>query len=173
MSTTTFYEVPAMTDSFSPREPRGARSWFPPTSFHAFKQEMNDLLENFLGETLPAWRGDSGPRLDVVETPEAVEVTADVPGYQPEEISIDLAENHLSISGTRKVESEPQDCDKKYHRLERRQQQFSRSVWLPCPVDQDKIEATLSQGLLKVRLPKLEASKRRKIPIQGTSPQQG
>ena len=159
-----------MNESHSPKEGRLSRSWFPNSPLGALRHEMNDLLENFFGETLPAWRSDQGLRVDVSETTDAVEVTTDLPGYQADDINIDVGENYLTISGHHEVEEKSEDAERKYHRVERRAGSFSRSVWLPCPVDDGKTEAHLADGVLTIHLPKQEATKRRKIPVKQSKP---
>ncbi|WP_437229767.1 Hsp20/alpha crystallin family protein [Planctomicrobium sp. SH661] len=143
------------------------RNWLPPTSMTAIRQEVSDLVENLFGDSLSQFRGESGPRIDVVETPDAVEVTTDLPGFRRDEIQVEVDDKSLTISGTRSEEASTVDETRKYHRLERRMGNFSRTIWLPCPVDEQKIDARLTSGVLKIRLPKLEPSRRRKVEVHG------
>lgn len=144
---------------------RPFRRWIPSTSVHAWKQEANDLMEYLIGDPLASFRGDA-PRLDIAESADAIEVTVDLPGYKREEIQLEVDEQSLMLKGARQVESSDTSSDLKFHRIERREGKFSRTVWLPCPVLQDNIQAILSNGVLKVRLQKTRETTRRKVDIQ-------
>jgi HSP20 family protein len=143
------------------------RSWFPNTSLSTFKHEVNDLIENFLGDSLPNFRGDLFPRIDLAETADALEISAEVPGFKPEEISIDIGDNYLTLSGQHSESCEDGNAEKKFHRVERRMNSFSRAIFLPASIDEEKIEANLSGGILNIRLPKREESRRRRVPVKG------
>lgn len=108
------------------------------------------------------------PRLDMSETDTAVEVQTDLPGIKPEEVTVELQDNCLVITAEHREEAEQKpENGRKFHRIERRQGRFSRSVWLPCPVDEAGIEAKLSDGVLTVTMPKSKQARRRRIAING------
>lgn len=142
------------------------RSWLPNTSLSALRQEMTDLVENFFGDSMSQMRGEAVPRVDVSETPDAVEIATDVPGYKRDQIHVEFNEKSVIITGTREEETEKSDEGRKYHKLERRSGSFTRTVWLPCPVDEEKVEARLADGILKIRLPKRVDPKRRQVEIK-------
>jgi HSP20 family protein len=102
--------------------------------------------------------------LDLSETDTAVETKMDLPGVKPEEIEIQLNGNVLTVSGERKEEQE--EKGKTYHRLERRVGNFSRSMTLPCPVEEDEVAASYKDGVLSITLPKTDEAKTRKIKIK-------
>lgn len=158
-----------MTQSPNSKEPRSVRPWFSTPPLSALKQEMNDLFENFFTEGVPGMR-DVGPRVDVIETLDAIEVMADLPGYRADDVDIDVGENYMTLSGSQQSENKEESPDRKVHKQERRMTSFSRSVWLPCPVDEEKIDAQLVDGVLKVKLPKREEAKRRKVQIRSGDP---
>jgi HSP20 family protein len=137
-------------------------------SLSGLRQEMNDLLENFFGDPLAAMGWETAPRIDMSETAEAVELTVDLPGYQPDEIHLDVGEKTVTISGKHSEKKQEEEPGRRFHRVERRMGSFSRSVWLPCPVEEDKADARLENGMLKVRLPKREEAKRRRIQVRGS-----
>lgn len=157
-----------MSTSSNPRDFRNLKQWLPPTSLHGLKHEINELFEGFFQETLPAWRGDA-PRVDVVETPQAVEVSMDLPGWTAEEVELDVGENYLTISGKHVEEVRAENGvsdERRFHRVERRAGNFSRSIWLPCPVNAEMVDAQLVSGVLKVRLPKRTECHRRQIKVR-------
>lgn len=116
----------------------------------------------FAGAGLSPWTGGEGggqliPKLDIAETDNAYEVTADLPGVEEKDVDVSVAEGVLRIKGERK--SEKEEKKKSYHRIERSFGRFERAIALPEGVDQDKIAATFKQGVLHVSLPKSTKAK--------------
>ena len=135
-----------------------------------WRDEMEEMLENWFGSD--ALTSGGQPRLDLSETDAEVEVQTDVPGFEPNEIDIEVRDDRLTIRGQHSEEKESEaDAKKgngrKYHRVERRSGSFSRSIWLPCGVKADAVEAVLKDGVLTVTLPKLEDAKACKVKVQG------
>lgn len=137
---------------------------------------VSSLIDHVLGEAYGSrpllWqRGDDGlaPALDVAEEDDSFVVRVSVPGVKPEEIDITLTDNVLTIRGEMKADEEIKE--EHYHVRERRWGSFVRSVTLPTPVEQEKIDASYENGVLTLRLPKSEAAKPRRIavrtPIEG------
>lgn len=119
------------------------------------RQEMDDLWSRFFDSPsllAPAQGGDFLPALDIKETPEAFEVTAEVPGLKPEEIEVSLTGDILTIKGKKKEEKEEKKAG--YHLVERRYGSFVRSFRLPVDVVKGKVEATQKDGVLHLVLPK-------------------
>lgn len=103
------------------------------------------------------------PRLDVVETNDAYEVEMDIPGVEKDDITINVHDGILSISGER-TSREVNEQDNVV-RVERHAGRFYRSFSLPTKINDQKIQATHTNGVLRVMLPKVEESKPRKIKI--------
>jgi HSP20 family protein len=117
-------------------------------------------------ESLAAW----APPVDITEEKERILITAELPGFQQDQISIQMENGMLTLSGERKFEKE--SGDKAYHRIERSYGRFVRSFGLPNNVDRDRIQARFVNGLLQVELPKREDAKPRTIKIsEGSSPE--
>ncbi len=105
------------------------------------------------------------PRVDVVDGEDAVEVTAELPGLEEDQINLTLHHNTLQISGEKVAESE--DKGRNYYKMERSYGSFRRSIPLPCKVDGDRIEASFKKGVLTVVLPKvIEAGQSKRISIK-------
>jgi HSP20 family protein len=152
-----------MATTMAPREPQVRRNWLQP--FAALQEELGELTSRVFGETGELWpRGVMTASVDVAETAGAVEVRMDLPGVKPDEIDIQMSDNFLTVSGTRKEEKE--DKDKTYHRVERRQGTFARTIALPCCVSEDKVDAQYKDGVLKIVMPKTEEAKARKIKVR-------
>ncbi|MDA0328607.1 MAG: Hsp20/alpha crystallin family protein [Gemmatimonadetes bacterium] len=106
------------------------------------------------------------PPVSVAENVDALTLTAELPGLKEEDISIELENNVLTISGE-KVETRTEDDEEaRYHIWERSFGSFSRSFTLPRTVDGSDVEATFEGGVLSIKLPKVSESKGRRIEIK-------
>lgn len=94
------------------------------------------------------------PRTDVVETAKSFDVNLSLPGLKKEDIKIDVDGDMLTISGERKMRNESNED--KYHMVESFYGKFSRSFNLPENIDKQNIDAELTDGILKLSIPKIE-----------------
>jgi HSP20 family protein len=142
--------------------------WEPVRELTSLQNEMNRLFSTFFDA--PTTGGDGGtmrrwvPSMDLVETDEHFVLRADLPGLSEGDVSIELEDNVLTVSGERKAEHE--DKQEGYYRVERSFGQFRRSLTLPEGVDAEGITATFNNGVLEVRIPKPEERKPRRVAIQ-------
>jgi HSP20 family protein len=133
--------------------------------FSLLRAEMNDLVARMWNGS-----GDSAvgpmlaPALDVSESDNTFEVRMDVPGMAAKDIDIQVRGNVVSVSGKRQEEQE--EKGKTYHRIERSLGSFSRSLTLPCDINEDEVAANYENGVLVVTLPKSETNKGRKITVK-------
>jgi HSP20 family protein len=104
------------------------------------------------------------PLMNVTEDNDSFNVRAELPGLKPDELNISVTGDTLSLSGERKIPAEEKNAQ--YHRREREEGKFNRIVTLPSQVDTGKVEASCSDGILTVVLPKAEASKPKQIAIK-------
>jgi HSP20 family protein len=133
--------------------------------FAALRDELSGFRSRFFEDDDEGWlAGIMKPSFDMAETDAALQVTMDVPGIDAKDIDIQVSGNLLTVSGERKEEEE--EKGKTYHRIERHYGSFSRSITLPCAVNQDKVAAECHDGVLKVTLPKAEETKAHKIKIK-------
>ena len=104
--------------------------------------------------------GRTSTKLDLADEGDAFVATVDVPGYGSDDLEIRIRGETLAISGERERDHATADdrADRPgtYVRREREAQSFSRQVRLPGPVDADGVTATVTNGILTVRLPKRE-----------------
>ena len=103
------------------------------------------------------------PNVDVYETAEELVVRAELPGMKRDDIEVRIEAGTLTISGQRNADTET-GVDN-YHRLERRYGRFARSFSLPTVVGEDHGHATFEDGLLTIRMPKVDSAKPRRIEI--------
>jgi HSP20 family protein len=133
---------------------------------HQLQEEMNRLFSRW-EEDGGRWAGLVGgfPALNVWEDANEVFVEAELPGLDLKDLEIYVTGgNQLTIKGERK----PNLPEKgQWHRQERAVGKFSRSLTLPFPVNADKVDARLENGVLLVKLPKHESARPRKITVKG------
>lgn len=97
----------------------------------------------------------NGLAVDLEDTGDAFVLTADLPGFDREDISVELRKGSLQISA-RRDESTTREDESYIHR-ERTQRSINRTVSLPEPVDKDGTTATFKNGVLTVQIPKAQA----------------
>ena len=137
------------------------------TELVSLQERINRMFEDFFrGFPLAPWTEQQlewAPPLDVGETDEAIQVTAELPGVDPKEVDISLTDDVLTIHGEKKAEKEERKRD--YHRIERSYGSFTRTVRLPASVDPEKVEATFKEGVLTISLSKKEEAKPRRVKV--------
>ena len=146
--------------------------WRGEDPFRTLFQEVQKTFEDFSRRS-PFARFSSdvlSPRIDVAESKDAIEVTAELPGVDEKDVDVTLADDVLTIRGEKKSEREEQDKDKNWHVVERSYGSFSRAIPLPFEADPTKVEAKFDKGILQIHLPKpQEATKKeQKIEIKKT-----
>jgi HSP20 family protein len=152
-----------MTTAIAKKEPRSVRAWDP---FPSLRDEVETLWSYVTGERgTGLLTAATMPPMDVKETPEAVEVRFDLPGFKAEDVNVQLNNNVLTITGQRVEEKKKETAT--YHRMERRVGEFSRSVTLPAPVDDEKVDAQCRDGVLTVVMQKTPDAKSHQIKVQG------
>jgi HSP20 family protein len=115
--------------------------------------------------------GTDFPALNVRETEEALHVEAELPGLAVGDVDVSVTGDELVIKGSRPAGG-PQESEKAgqpptWHRRERGEGGFERRLELPVPVDPDRVEASLADGVLTLRCPKAATSQPRRIDVRG------
>lgn len=117
--------------------------------------------------TMPAEQTKAGltftPATDIFETDKETTVLADVPGVKTKDLDIDLRDDVLTVSGD--VES-PEGANEAGILREYQTGSYFRQFTLSHEIDQSKIDAELQDGVLRLRLPKIEAATPRKISVK-------
>ena len=153
-----------MAGQMTTRRPGGLSSLWSRDPFAALRDEMSDLRSRMWGEDGGWLATISTPSLDLSETENTVEVRMDVPGVKPKDIDIQLNGNLLTVTADR--EEEKEEKGRTFHRVERHTGRYSRSLTLPCPVNESEVAAEYRDGVLNITLPKTEESKTRKIKVK-------
>ena len=106
------------------------------------------------------------PVSDVVERPDEIVITAELPGVKDEDVHVSVGDGAVTISGERRLEDEV-DTDG-YRRIERSYGRFERRFPLPAGVDEDKVTAQVAYGVLRIVVPRpSEGASRRVIVSRG------
>ncbi len=100
------------------------------------------------------------PRIDILDTNDAIIVRAELPGMKEEDINIEIMDNVMTIAG------EYSDNEERYYYKESHTGSFERSFTLPAVVTADKAEAEMKNGILSITVPKAEPKKAQKITVK-------
>jgi HSP20 family protein len=142
------------------------------------QREMERMFEDFWGRSWPRpWFGGGlprrgrpweettfrGPAIEIYEEKDDVIVKAELPGMKKVDLVLNISGNLLTIKGEKKEEEEIKE--KGYYYSERSYGSFARTVEIPKEVQTDKANANFKDGVLEVRFPKTEETKRKDIKI--------
>lgn len=148
-----------------PRRPAAAtmRRWDPFREIEDVYDRMGQLIEGYFGDAATHAMPGMGVLTDIEETDDSYVVDIDLPGVRPDDVNVELRDSELRITG------EYQERERKgvLRRRSRRIGQFEHVIALPGDVDADKVDATLQDGVLTVKVGKASASRPRRIEIKG------
>jgi HSP20 family protein len=137
--------------------------WNPPSAaFAQMRRDMENLMERLTG----AGNGGAGgvfPPMNISEDRDHYYVRALVPGIDPAELDVSVVHQTVTVSGTRQA---PEEAGASYHRRERAEGAFSRSVTVPAAFEGGRVDAKYVDGILTLTLPKPEAAKPRRVTVQ-------
>jgi len=131
------------------------------------KERMNQMLGNYypaMGQAESLYGVDWIPAVDILEDKDDIIVKADIPGMTANGINLSISSNVLNIKGERIRDVVRED--ENYHAIECGYGKFDRRITLPTSVDIDKIMASYKDGVLTVRIPKLEKTNVGEIKIR-------
>ncbi|MDD9303461.1 MAG: Hsp20/alpha crystallin family protein [Desulfobacter sp.] len=123
------------------------------------KQEIAKQEEKNVEKTREMY--EATPAVDIYENEDEILLHADMPGVVREDISVDIDNGTLSISGVRTLKTEGSATYEEFSNVE-----YVRSFSVPQTIDVEKVEAELKDGVLRLHLPKSEAAKPRQIEIK-------
>jgi HSP20 family protein len=137
--------------------------WSTPSTVAQMRRDMESLMERLSGVTSDESIAGVFPPMNVSEDRDHYYVRALVPGVDAAQLNVSVVHQTIAVSGTRQS-SEEQGVS--YHRKERAEGAFSRSVTLPGAFDGARVEAKCVDGILTLTLPKPEAAKPRRVTVQ-------
>lgn len=131
-------------------------------------EDVSSRLARFLDDGLFSATPTGGmwaPPVNITETKDELVLTAELPGLREEDVSVEVENNILTVSGEKSEERTEGDEERRHHLWERSYGSFRRSFTLPSTVRAENITARFENGVLRVQLPKVAEAKGRKIEI--------
>jgi len=107
-----------------------------------------------------------GPPVDFEDKDDEVVVVAEIPGFDENDVQIEVMDNRLILRGQKNLENEERGSN--YYRLERGVTEFTRVIPLPPGIEADSARAKFKNGLLRIVLPKAENAKAKRIEVRAT-----
>ena len=154
------------------RTPSGLAGYRPRAVDDQFGQLVENMFDEMFapftqGAGLSRWpaEGSVSPRLNVIESDQAFEVQAELPGVKKEDVKVAIEHRRVTIEGESRREQEQREGENLLH-AERSASRFVRSFMLPVDVDDAGAEARLQDGVLTLTLPKKQGSEAKRITIQ-------
>ena len=114
-------------------------------------EQFEDASQQWEGLS-PQTMGGSTASIDVVDLGDEFQVTAELPGFEPDDVDLRVVNQNLHLDANRSEETSVEEGN--FVHQERSQESVSRRVRLPEPVDADDVTATMEQGVLSVTIPK-------------------
>ena len=124
------------------------------------QDEVNRVFTSSVAGTRALGPADF-PAINAYANEDGIAITAELPGVKADDLDISVVQGGLTLRGKRPV---PADA-KAYHRRERQQGEFVRTINLPFAVDPDRVEASFENGVLRLSLHRPEEQKPRRIKI--------
>jgi len=141
--------------------------------FTTLQREIDRLFDDFTrGWPTVGWPTAGGtaeliPSMDVAETEKEIEITAELPGLEEKDVQVNVSDNVLTIKGEKKSEKEQKN--KNYRMFEGSYGSFYRTIELPAGINPDGIQANLSNGVLKVTVPKPAPAQVKKVEVKAAA----
>ena len=135
------------------------------------RRQIDRLFEDTFGRG-QAGQSEWSPAVDIRETGQELAFEVELPGIVPEDVEVTAELGILTVRGVRTEEWQEGD-EERYHMIERGYGSFARSFQLPQGVDEERIQADLEHGLLRVRIPKAALPQPKKIQIKASADASG
>jgi HSP20 family protein len=147
--------------------PAEAGYWYNPfAELDRVRREMDRLLEGYSSGSPGFTPSGLWPPVNVSQDGESYYVRAEIPGVKPKDLEVKTTRNALSLAGRRTFVREEEQAS--FHRREREEGSFRRTITLPGEFDGSKVEARCADGILEITLPKAEAAKPRQITVKAS-----
>jgi HSP20 family protein len=132
------------------------------------EREMDEVLGRFMrgwpGQRLEAESAGWAPPVDMIDRKREIVLRVDLPGLDHKDIEVTVKDGVLTLRGSRHGESE--EKDEEHYAMERWSGAFVRSLALPQGIRDDKIDASFTNGVLEIRIPKTDETTGRKVAIR-------
>ena len=154
------------------KAPGGLASSMVPFSRDEFLTPFDSFFDNVIGQMYPSFGREVGveffgnnsyPKVDVIDYDDKITIEAEIPGLSKDEVSVDMEENVITVSGLK--HSHTEDTSTRYIRRELKRSAFKRSFRLGENLNLKKVKADFQNGVLLISVPKTEPEKPKKIKI--------
>jgi HSP20 family protein len=132
--------------------------------FDRVRREMLRLLDAANGDYASTATAGVFPPLNVTQDDDNFYIRAEIPGIDPKQLQISALRNRVSLAGKRELPKEHERAS--YHRKERSEGSFNRTLTLPTFIDAERVDARYTDGILMLTLPKAEEAKPRQITVR-------
>lgn len=119
-----------------------------------YPSSFSSVLDKFFNDSLGVTEKPFNPAVDIFEDENAYGIHIAVPGVQKKDFKVEMVDGKLTISGERKLEDKKEG--KNFHSIESQYGSFSRSFYLPEDAKEESVEATYTDGVLNIHIPKAE-----------------
>lgn len=142
-----------------------------PATRKEFITPFDALFDQMIGKAFPAFEREFGveffgnnsyPKVDVIDTEDSIEFEAEIPGLDKKDVSVEIEEGILSISGEKRIKEEENIT---YLKKELKKSSFKRSFKLSNSFNHKAIKAKFENGLLFISVPKKKPEKSKKVKI--------
>ena len=132
------------------------------------RDPFQSLFGRLFGDTMPEFYGtpeaNAAPRTNIAENDHGYRLSLELPGLDEKDIQVHVQDHVLTVTGERKDDRESEG--KRWHRVEHRYGQFSRTISLPQDASAKAVEAVYKNGVLTVTVPKQPESRPTKVQIK-------
>lgn len=145
--------------------------WRPFKELSFLHRDMDDIFSRFFGDwgrDLSGWSRSGGwyPAVESYLEGDKLIVKADLPGMDPKDMEISVADNQLTIKGERKATREHKGNGNNYFYRDVRYGRFERSLPLPEGVSTDNVTARYRDGIMEITMPASKGGATRRIPVE-------
>lgn len=134
------------------------------SDFDRMRREMLRLLDASSGDYASGTSAGVFPPLNVTQDEDNLYVRAEMPGIDAKQLQISALRNRVTLAGRRVLPKEQERAS--YHRKERAEGSFNRTLTLPTFIDAERVDAHYADGILTLTLPKAEEAKPRQITVR-------
>ncbi|MFB2979553.1 Hsp20/alpha crystallin family protein [Microseira sp. BLCC-F43] len=133
--------------------------WQPFHEMESLRRQMDQLFDEFAGMNRETSSKTWAPAIELKDENDHLVLRAEIPGVEGKDLDIQVAREAVSISGEHRYEKKTEE--KGFYRSEFRYGSFQRTIPLPVPVENDKVQAEFKNGILTLTLPKAEEVRRK------------
>jgi HSP20 family protein len=133
--------------------------WQPFHEMETLRRQMDQVFDELAGFNRDVKTNTWSPAIELKDENEHLVLRAEIPGVEGKDLDIQVAREAVSIAGETRYEKKTEE--KGFYRSEFRYGKFQRTIPLPIPVENDKVQAEFKNGILTLTLPKAEEVRRR------------